>query len=224
VPLYDLASLACASLACDRPASILLADVPLCDEHDRLLHADLTFPRPKYTPGTDESWFVYYITWPHSPDVVKIGATANPGRRLSGLKRDGCFPKVLVIEPGTDDLEESRHSQFASLCLSRRGEYFRYGPPLTEHINALQRERPDWLKLVGRIPWWMNPEIKAASFREAPKCGAPCVSNGRPCSLSAGSGTDHQGTGLCRAHELVGCPHPEDVIVKGRCTRCLRFA
>lgn len=191
----------CASITCTQSASVVVvAGVPLCADHRRQLKADLTFPRARYRPKNGEPWFVYYVTWPHQPDVVKIGATGNPGARLGVLKKDGCFPTVLVIEPGSGDLETERHAQFADLCLSYRGEYFRHHSPLTEHIETLRRERPDWLNLVGRLPWWMNPAIDASSLGEAPKCAAPRADNGQPCSMTAGSGTDHLGTGRCRAH------------------------
>lgn len=210
---------ACASLSCGQPASIIVADVPLCDDHRRLVMADLTLPRPKYAPKNGKPWFVYYITWPHKPDIVKIGA-AGSASRLNSLKVDGHFPKALVIEPGTGDLETARHAQFAELCLSHRGEYFRYRSPLTEHIEALRRERPDWLTLAGRLPWWMNPKISAASFSEVARCAAPRV-DGKPCTLIAGHGTDHPGEGQCRIHELMDCPHPE--VVDWHCTQCRRL-
>jgi hypothetical protein len=211
----------CASLACDQAASIVVAGVPLCDDHRRLVMADLTLPRPRYIADDGVPWFVYYITWPHKPDVVKIGATKNLPGRLNGLKKNGRFPAVLVIEPGTGNLEAERHAQFGDLCMSHRGEYFRYRSPLTEHIEALRRERPDWLTLVGRLPWWMNPKISTASSGEAPRCAAPRVRDGEPCTLTAGHGTDHPGEGLCRSHELMDCPHPE--VIDWHCTQCRRL-
>lgn len=216
-----MSSHTCASLTCNEAATIIVADVPLCDEHRRKVMADLTLPRPSYAPADGEPWFVYYITWRHLPGLVKIGATKNIPGRLSSLKKDGHFPVVLVIEPGTDGLEAARHEQFADLCLSHRGEYFRYCSPLTEHVEALRAERPDWLSLVARPPWWMNPKVSATSFSEVAKCATPTAYGGRPCSLMAGYGTDHPGEGLCRVHELADCPHPE--YVKGRCVRCRRL-
>lgn len=191
----------CVSLDCRELATIIVGGVPLCDEHRRKVHADLTLPRPRYATTDGEPWFVYYITWPHMPEVVKIGATKNVAGRLGGLKKEGHFPRVLVIEPGIDNLETARHDQFATLCLSHRGEYFRYCSPLTEHIEELQGSHSDWMDHIGRLPWWMNPKIEAASFKEVLKCATPCAGTGRPCLLAAGSGTAHPGEGQCRLHE-----------------------
>lgn len=190
----------CASRTCDEIASAIFAGVPLCDHHRRLMHVELTLPRATFVPKDGEPWFVYYITWPHKPDVVKIGATGSLATRLSGLRKDGHPPELLVAEPGTDGLEAARHKQFATFCLGHRSEYFHRRPPLDEHIEALRCAHPDWLAMVGRLPWWMNPHVKAASFSEVPRCGAPSVENGRPCLLMAGHGTDHPGIGHCKRH------------------------
>lgn len=203
MPLYDLASLACASLTCPQSVTVVLAGVPLCEEHRRLLHADLTLPRPKYAASHGKPWFVYYITWPHEPDVVKIGATVNLQTRFYSLKRDGHFPKLLAIEPGRDGLEEARHAQFADLCLSHRGEYFRLRPSLAAHIEAILRDHPDPLAFFEQVPWWLNPAFNASSFAEVPRCGAPCSEYQQPCRRPLGYGTTHLGTGRCKHHEHI---------------------
>ena len=192
--------LACASLECWETASVVVAGVPLCDDHRRLVMADLTLPRSRYTAKSGKPWFVYYITWPHKPDIVKIGATNSPGTRFYGLRTDGQFPEILAIEPGTGDLETERHSQFADLCLSHRGEYFRFVPPLTGHVEAVLREHPDPLAMLGKLPWWLNPGITASRFKDLPRCGASGAGSGNPCLMTAGHGTDHLGTGRCKRH------------------------
>jgi len=195
--------LACASLQCWEVAGAVISGVPLCDQHQRLLRADLTLPRSRYTTKNGKPWFVYYVTWPHKPGIVKIGATCNPVTRFYGLRMDGQFPKILAVEPGVGDLETERHTQFADLRLSYRGEYFRFMPPLTDHVEAVLREHPDPLAMLGKLPWWLNPEIKASRFKDLPRCGAPGAETGQPCLMTAGHGTDHLGSGHCRRHEKV---------------------
>jgi hypothetical protein len=195
--------LACAALTCREVAESVLADVPLCTGHQRRLKSELVLPRARFQPSPGVDWFVYYVTWPRTPDLVKIGATANMRNRLNGLRKDGEPPALLVAERGYGDLETVRHKQFAALGIGRRSESFRYRSPLVEHIAELQRDRPGWRSEIGPLPWWLHPGVSATSWKDLTKCGGR-TAEGRACALPAGSGTDHFGSGRCHRHEPAG--------------------
>jgi hypothetical protein len=171
-------ALSCASEACAGADIIVVAGVPLCGEHRQILGRALG-PRAAYR--SDRPWFVYYITWPHTASIVKIGASANLSARFRGHGRGGHWPEVLAVEPaGLVSLEAMRHEQFASLQVAL--EEFRREPPLTAHIAAVRKAHPDWLKDVKPLPWWLDPANTAKTFAEIPLCGAPRL-DGKPCTL-----------------------------------------
>ena len=184
-------------------------------------------PRARNQPRGSKPWFVYYVTWPHMPGVVKIGATAGFQARMTTLREGLSYPHALVAEPGTGDLESDRHEQFAALRIAGPGELFRLEPPLAEHVEALRAALPDWPAMVGGLPWWMNPDVKAATYDEVDECGAVHEFGG-PCLLKAGAGTLHRGTGRCSAHEGLPhwseCDHPVRHLspAMDRCYMCLQ--
>lgn len=163
--------------------------------------------RTRSRPDDGAPWFVYYVTWPHRPGIAKIGATARFQVRMGDLCDGPNYPQALVAEPGADDLEVRRHEQFAALRIGGPGELFMLAPPLVEHVEALRMALPDWRAMVGGLPWWMNPGVKAATYDGVGECGALREVGGR-CLLKAGAGTLHRGTGHCSAHE--GWPHWSD--------------
>lgn len=71
---------------------------------------------------------VYYA---RRGDVIKIGVSGNPGRRIASFKGD-----VVGVEPGGYDVERLRHHQFRHLRVA--GEWFKADPELLRHIDALQ--------------------------------------------------------------------------------------
>lgn len=80
---------------------------------------------------------VYYIGV-KGDGHVKIGTTKNLQARLRSLataRADGNLLMVLATEPGTYELEQKRHAQFAE---SRaHGEWFKLTPALQQHIDEL---------------------------------------------------------------------------------------
>lgn len=101
--------------------------------------------QPKYPaeeePDSGQAPIVYYI---QRGDLIKIGTTSLPEKRFRELLPDA----ILAYEPGGLALEASRHRQFASSRVSRRGEYFRPTAALTEHIAGVRRQHgepdPAW--------------------------------------------------------------------------------
>jgi len=80
---------------------------------------------------------VYYIGV-EGDDHVKIGTTKNLAARLRSLstaRADGDRLTVLATEPGTYDLEQRRHAQFADT--RAHGEWFKLSPALQDHIDRL---------------------------------------------------------------------------------------
>jgi transcriptional regulator with XRE-family HTH domain len=67
---------------------------------------------------------------------IKIGVADDPWRRLSKIQSD-CPGSVclLGVEEGGREREAELHGQFAALRC--RGEWFRPGPRLREHVAAL---------------------------------------------------------------------------------------
>lgn len=90
---------------------------------------------------------VYYIGV-KGDDHVKIGTTKNLTARLKSLstaRADGDRLVVLATEPGTYDLEQKRHAQFAGSRV--HGEWFTLTPELQEHIDRLAlRVNPAYIR------------------------------------------------------------------------------
>lgn len=196
-------ALSCASAGCREPVAVVAAGVPLCADHRARLFHELRLEPIRYVPKPGRDWHVYYIAWPHMPGLVKIGATMTLAGRLHGHKRDGHYPQVLAVEPGSGDLETERHEQFASLRVERRHEIFRLAPALAEHIEQTAKAYPDWLDAVRPLPWWLNPAISAESWEDVPLCTGTTL-EGNPCSRKAGYATDHPGLGECVQHDPDG--------------------
>ena len=83
---------------------------------------------------------VYYVLDANRREqFLKIGHTKNLKQRivdLRGISTSGQCPTVLALEDGGFPLERERHEQFATL--RSHGEWFRYAPPLADHVAALE--------------------------------------------------------------------------------------
>jgi hypothetical protein len=80
--------------------------------------------------------YVYYIGEPSS-ERVKIGFSKNPWSRLTDLRVTNPDLELLAVEKGTGHDEKRRHAEFAEL--RQKGEWFRIGPDLYQHIESLGR-------------------------------------------------------------------------------------
>lgn len=81
-------------------------------------------------------------------DLIKIGQTRNLPPRLKAL-RPG---ELLAVEPGTRDIEQGRHRQFADShepC-EWGTEWFRPSPLLVWHIEAMAKLYP--ISLLEELP------------------------------------------------------------------------
>jgi hypothetical protein len=72
---------------------------------------------------------VYYV---RLGGCIKIGTTTNMKMRMNTLMPD----EILATEPGTRELEQMRHKQFAGLRV--RGERFLADPELLSHIQMIR--------------------------------------------------------------------------------------
>lgn len=82
---------------------------------------------------------VYYLGL---GDLVKIGTSTNPRRRIAALPHD----TVLAFERGGRRRERSRHEQFAATRVNG-GEWFRTDAALRAHILDLRAGHDDpWLQ------------------------------------------------------------------------------
>jgi len=72
---------------------------------------------------------VYYV---RIGNRCKIGYTSNMRGRMATINPE----EILATEPGTVDLEQMRHREFAAL--HSHGEWFRLEEPLTSHIDRLR--------------------------------------------------------------------------------------
>ncbi|WP_082513373.1 MULTISPECIES: GIY-YIG nuclease family protein [unclassified Leifsonia] len=79
---------------------------------------------------------VYYIRF---GDLIKIGTSANPRRRIASLPHD----EVLAFERGDRRLERQRHLQFAAHQMNR-GEWFQVHDELLTHIATLRGGVDPW--------------------------------------------------------------------------------
>lgn len=76
---------------------------------------------------------VYYLL---RGSLIKIGTTIRPKKRFDTLMPDA----VLASEPGDQELEKARHTQFAALREPNVGrEHFNPGAPLIELIRELRQ-------------------------------------------------------------------------------------
>lgn len=73
---------------------------------------------------------VYYI---RRADRIKIGTTINLALRMTELRPD----EILAVEPGSYALEQQRHTEFAAIRVTPRGEWFYDDPVLRSHIAAV---------------------------------------------------------------------------------------
>jgi hypothetical protein len=73
---------------------------------------------------------VYYLRF---QDRIKIGTSANPRRRLAGIRHD----ELLAFERGNRLTEQRRHAQFSAHRLER-SEWFNAADEILEHIDVLR--------------------------------------------------------------------------------------
>jgi hypothetical protein len=97
---------------------------------------------------------VYYVRrdW-----LIKIGTTTHFRQRMSALDVD----EVLAVEPGSYDLEDQRHEQFAADRFS--GDWFRPSAALLAHASALRavHDAPRLGKWKTRGQYILRPEEQA---------------------------------------------------------------
>lgn len=89
---------------------------------------------------------VYYCEL--RPGIVKIGTTMKLAARMAALHVP--VGAVLAAEPGSYDLEKTRHRQFADLRITQR-EDFRVDEALRTHIEDVAAEHGDPFELVTRL-------------------------------------------------------------------------
>lgn len=82
---------------------------------------------------------VYYLLW---ADRIKIGFSTRLAERIRGIYHD----EVLAVEPGSFELEQARHRQFAEYRLPRQREWFSDVPALRFHINTLRDQYPNLIR------------------------------------------------------------------------------
>jgi Meiotically up-regulated gene 113 len=139
----------CAATRC-MASGTLIADVPLCAEHEALLSADLAARAAGQTaPVTPAVWphVVYYAVRRDDPDLLKIGTSVQVRHRLSGLGKTTRPLRLLAAEPGSYDVEKKRHQQFFTYRVT--GEWYRHDPALMEHMRSLRVEYPLWRQCSG---------------------------------------------------------------------------
>jgi len=82
--------------------------------------------------GVRTSFVVYYLE--RADGRIKIGCTGNySGRRAQLLKQHGAL-SLVAWEEGDNELEFSRHRQFAELRVNLIAEWFEPGPALIDWI------------------------------------------------------------------------------------------
>lgn len=142
----------CAATGC-MTRGTLIADVPLCEEHEGRLAIALAPHSAARADAVDlaAAWshVVYYIIRRDSADLIKIGTSVNTSARMRSL-RGGSRPlRLLVAEPGSYELEHQRHKQF--FIYRATGEWFRHDPAIVEHIRSLRVQYPQWREM-SRAP------------------------------------------------------------------------
>lgn len=75
---------------------------------------------------------VYFVRF---GDRVKIGTTTNPRIRFGALP----FDEILATFPGDRSTEQLLHRRFASLRLTKTGEWFRDDPQIRDFITRAKR-------------------------------------------------------------------------------------
>jgi hypothetical protein len=143
----------CAGLSCWNQADSLVADVPVCTEHELALAQKFSSYVPPAEIVVESAALVYYVTWPDL-EFVKIGTSTNLHHRLQGLSKPGRRARLLAVEPGGYDVEKERHRQFA--YLRKRGtELFRYVDQIVGHVDTVRKAHPNWRELSGVTRTWM---------------------------------------------------------------------
>jgi hypothetical protein len=126
-------------LACGVGPAEVIAGVPLCPRHKRMMRRELL--------GVEAASVVYYVG-DRADKTIKIGVSAHLPARLADLGRRRSI-RLLATEPGTRALEIARHQQFSHL--RHRGEWFYRHGSLMVHINDL-RATHGIIHAGGKIP------------------------------------------------------------------------
>jgi len=110
-----------------------------------------------------ENGFTYFV---RDGDVIKIGYSAHPARRINTLQSGIARPLEVLAVVGMEIADEfSLHQQFAHLRV--RGEWFRAEPELIEFIESI---KPHHLTAteIGAKPATIKkqPDPKMIAIRE----------------------------------------------------------
>lgn len=105
------------------------------EDRDRSMHivVDVLGKRQEINKHLDSvgNAVVYYV---QVGEHIKIGTTTNIKSRMVAYPPNR---RLLATEPGHEELEAERHREFSGL-LDMGREWFRPGPALIDHINALR--------------------------------------------------------------------------------------
>lgn len=82
---------------------------------------------------------VYYVQRV-SDDLIKIGTSRNVTNRLITIRREFGELRLLATHGGSHRQESTLHGRFADLRVTPRGEWFRPGLDLLEHIVEIRGE------------------------------------------------------------------------------------
>lgn len=152
----------------------------------------------------DRRSIVYYI---RRGEFIKIGTTVNPASRLKSLMPD----EILAFEPGDVGLERSRHRQFRSSRVARKGEYFHQTDELLAHV-AVMRERhgdPD--------PTWPTVATLGTGYtRTKAKVALPEPKSSETATATDGAKLLGMSKSTVQGWVHRGCIKPADRDAKGR--------
>lgn len=116
-----------------------------CELSDHYLRAQ----RASGTTDLIAGW-VYYL---RVGDKLKIGYTANPGRRLKAYPPDS---KLIAIHPGTKATERDMHHRFAHARLAGREWFAPDDLAINEHITNVLAD-------YGNPPELLQPRYRKAT-------------------------------------------------------------
>lgn len=94
-------------------------------------------------PDSNPSWVYYALT---REGLIKIGYSANPAQRMTGLGL--TLDDLLALEPGDRRTERGRHSLFRIIAYEQT-EYFRPTEELQQHVKMIRARHGHPREVLG---------------------------------------------------------------------------